>query len=215
MKKLMASGLLLIGLQAQALPLQKQIVPAFVGGIDQHAATVCRQQIKASPCQLKNLLAAYQQCIKKVLVRTPDCRQSLAFFKLTQGGVFHEVKRYQNTDVILADYVYIADQGDGYFLVMKNGRLLSLPLNIPKKVFRSAPHYAEIAKQYPRVAAWQILGFPEEVKLSANRYRLIFTQQLKDGCNACALAGIAKIGYDFSADGKQFFGVQVIQLIPK
>ena len=193
----------------------KQIVMQFVGGIDYPAAKICMQKTKQSSCQIKNQLANYQQCMKNVFLHTPDCQQSLAFFKLTSGGIFHRVHHYKNVDVILADYVYIADQGTGYFLVMKNGQFLTLPLNIPKKLFRAAPGYAAVKKKFPRVGAWQILGFPDAVTVSPQRYRLIFTQQLKDGCNACALAGTAKVAYDFSPDGKQFLGINVLQLISK
>lgn len=193
----------------------KPMVPQFIGGIDAKTAKICMQHTKQSSCQLKNMLTDYQPCMKKVLLNTPGCQQSLAFFKLTSGGIFHTVKHYRNIDVILADYVYIADQGNGYFLVMKNGQFLALPLNISKKILKAAPGYTPIAKKFRHVGTWQILDFPRAVSVSPQRYRLIFTQQLKDGCNACALAGTAKVAYDFSPDGKQFFGISIIQLIPK
>jgi hypothetical protein len=216
MTKLLFKSLLLLSLALSLTAYsQKQIIPQFVGGIDQQKAKICMQQTKQSPCKLKNMLADYQACIKKVLLRTPDCQQSLAFFKKTSGGIFNRVRHYQNIDIILADYVYVADQGTGYFLVMKNGQFLALPLNIAKKTLKKVPGYTTIAKKFPRVDTWQILDFPQAVSISPQRYRLVFTQQLKDGCNACALAGTAKVAYDFSADGKQFFGVSVIRLIPK
>lgn len=216
MTKLLFKSLLLLSLAFSLTAYsQKQIVRQFVGGIDQQQAKICMQQTKQSPCKLKNMLTDYQPCMKKVLLRTPACQQSLAFFKLTSGGIFHSVRHYQNLDVILADYVYIADQGNGFFLVMKNGQFLALPLNISKKILKAAPGYAAIVKKFPRVDTWQILDFPHVMHVAPHRYRLVFTQQLKDGCNACALAGTAKVAYDFSADGKQFFGVSVIRLIPK
>jgi hypothetical protein len=175
MTKLLFKSLLLLSLALSLTAYsQKQIIPQFVGGIDQQKAKICMQQTKQSPCKLKNMLADYQACIKKVLLRTPDCQQSLAFFKKTSGGIF-----------------------------------------IAKKTLKKVPGYTTIAKKFPRVDTWQILDFPQAVSISPQRYRLVFTQQLKDGCNACALAGTAKVAYDFSADGKQFFGVSVIRLIPK
>ena len=212
-KKLLTGFLLLSLVLALTAYAQKRMVPQFLGGIDHPAAKICLQKIKQSSFQLKNQLANYQQCVKSVLSLIPQCQQSFVFFKLTSGGIFNRVRHYKNVDVILADYVYIADQGTGYFLVMKNGQFLALPLNIPKKNFQAAPGYVVLKKKFPHVSAWQILGFPYAVNLSPQRYRLVFRQQLKDGCNACALAGIANVAYDFSTDGKQFYGLRVLKLM--
>lgn len=193
---------------------QTKPISAFVGGINHREAKQCIQAIDKSKCKLKDRFPDYKICVRKVLVSNPECRQSLAFFELTGGGIFKEIRRYHQLDVILADYVYIADQGTGYFLVMPNGQFIALPLIISKKALKKASGYQKIANRYPHVGVWQILNFPVAMKLPNNQYRLVFTQQLKDGCNACALAGTAKVAYDFSADGKQFYGVKVLKLIP-
>ncbi len=193
---------------------QSQSVPNFVAGIDKSAAKICAQEIEKSKCKLESVFTEYKNCVQNVLVRHKTCKQSLTFFKLTDGGVFKQIRTYPNMDVILADYVYIADQGTGYFLVTHSGQFFALPLLISNKQLKAAPNYQSLVKRYPRLNVWQILDFPRGVKLSPNRYRLIFTQQLKDGCNACALAGTAKVAYDFSSDGKQFYGVKILKLIP-
>ena len=192
-----------------------EIVPSFVGGIDRSAAEICLKEIDQSQCKLNTQFTEYKHCVKKVLMKNTACKQSLAFFSLTDGGIFKKIRSYQNIDVILADYVYIADQGTGYFLVTKRGEFISLPIPITKKQLKAMPNYSNIAKQYHRVGAWQILNFPDGHPLPDKRYRLVFAQQLKDGCNACAIAGKAEVGYDFSLDGTKFFGIQLLNLYPK
>lgn len=187
--------------------------PDFIGGIDHEKAASCVTAINNSKCKSKKLFADYKICVRKLLVREPMCKQSLTFFRLTDGGIFKEIRRYHTLEVIQADYVYIADQGTGYFLVMPTGYLITLPILISKKELKLAPGYKDIASHYPHVGAWQILGFPYAVTLP-HRYRLVFTQQLKDGCNACTLVGQARVAYDFSSDGKVFYGIKVLQLIP-
>ncbi|WP_304985621.1 hypothetical protein [Coxiella-like endosymbiont] len=147
------------------------------------------------------------------MVKQPVCQQSLTFFKLTDGGIFKAIRRYNTLDVIHVDYVYIADQGTGYFLVIPTGQLITLLVLISKKELKSAPGYQDITNHYPHVVG--ILDFPYAVKLLYHLYRLVSAQQLKDGCNACALAGKARVDYDFSADGKEFYQIKVLKLIPQ
>ncbi|ABS78048.1 hypothetical protein [Coxiella burnetii] len=194
---------------------QTQTIPDFVGGINRHTAKICTQEIEKSRCKLKDLFTNYKLCVHEVLVQHPQCKQSLTFFNSTEGGIFKKIRSYKNIDIILADYVYIADQGTGYFLVTHSGQFIALPLPITKKQLKTMSNYEVIAKKYPHVNAWQILDFPQEIKLPRNRYRLVFTQQLKDGCNACALAGTVKVAYDFSDDGKHFDGIKVLKLSPQ
>lgn len=190
------------------------VIPKFVGGIDYPAARTCMLYLKQKPCQLNKMLSGYQLCVKKNLFQHMECQQARTFFKLTNGGVFHELRRYPGVDVILADYVYIADQGQGYFLIMRNGMLLTLPLNVNKKQLQPIDNYLTWVKKFPRMQLWQITGFPKFLHVSPDRTRLVFTQQIKDGCNACKILGNAVIAYDFSKDGKNFYGIKVLKLIP-
>lgn len=96
---------------------------------------------------------------------------------------------------------------------MPTGQLITFPVLISKKELKSELGYQDIANHDPNISGWQILDFPYAVKLPHHCYRLVFAQQLKDGCNACALAGKARVAYDFSADGKEFYGVKVVKLI--
>ena len=190
-------------------------VSDFKGSISYENATSCIKVINNSECKLKDLFTDYKICVQNLLMRQPVCRQSLTFFKLTNGGIFKKIIRYNTIDVIQADYVYIADQGIGYFLIMPNGQLITLPISISKKELKLAPGYQDVATHYPHVSVWQILDFPDAVELPHHRYRLVFTQQLKDGCNACTLAGKARIAYDFSTNGKVFYGMKILKLIPR
>lgn len=190
-------------------------VQDFVGGINIKDAHICRRYVQAANCSSKTVFSDFKDCVKSVLTKHPVCKQSLAFFHLTGGGVLKSIRRYHNIDVILADYVYIADQGTGYYIVTKSGEYLTLPINLSREALKAARGYNIIVKKYPRVELWQILDFPTAERLPHHRYRLIFTQQLKNGCNACALAGTAKVAYDFTNDGLKFSNVKILRLIPK
>lgn len=98
---------------------------------------------------------------------------------------------------------------------MPTEQLITFPVLISKKELKSASGYQDITNNYPHVGALQILDFPYAVKLPHHRYRLVFSKQLKDGCNAYALASKARVAYDFPADGKKFYGVKVLKLIPQ
>ena len=213
-------GSLLVGASASATPtfttlLKPPVVTQLVGRINRPALHTCRLHLKAEKCKLKTMLTEYKYCVQSVLGKYHACQQTLAFFHTTNGGLIKTIKTYRHTDVIFANYVYIADQSTGYFIVTPLGQLLSLPLSFPMKTVKQAPGYKVIAKKYPRVNLWGIKSFPTLQRISKNCYQLIFTQQLKDGCNACRLAGTAKVAYDFSADGKTFYGAKIIKLIPK
>ncbi len=195
---------------------QYPIVDSLVGGISHNNALTCRRYVKAAKCNLNDMFNEFRSCVRTALSKHPVCKQSLAFFNLTGGGVIHTIKRYNHSiDVILADYVYIADQGTGYFLTTTSVQYVPLPINFSKSTLKKAPGYQAIAKKYKHVGVWQILDFPKGETLSHHRYRLIFTQQLKDGCNACAIVGTAKVAYDFTNHGKTFDSVKVLKLIPK
>ena len=213
-------GWLLLGTNTFATPsitkfLRTPTITQFAGGINQPDAHACRLHLEAAKCKLKTMLTEYKHCVQSILGKYPTCRQTLAFFHTTNGGLIKIIRSYQHVDVIFADYGYIADQGTGYFIVTPSGQLLSLPLSFSRKILRRAPGYQAIAKKYPRVNLWSIQGFPTLQKIPPRRYRLIFIQQLKDGCDACALAGTAKVAYDFSNDGKTFYGAKIIDLIPR
>lgn len=188
------------------------IHPQFVGGIQEKEATACVKQVQQSQCNLREWFSSYMRCVRQVLKQHDECKQSLLFFKLTHGGVFHRIKDYPNVQVILADYVYIADQGTGYYLITKKGQFFSLPFYIKRKVLKASPGYVELAKKHPRLEAWGILDFPTGYPLP-NGYRLVFEQELKDGCNACAIAGTATVAYDFSKDG-ELRSTKVLSLKP-
>ena len=70
----------------------------------------------------------------------------------------------------------IADQGTNYLLIMPNGQFIILPLFISKKTLKAVPGYQTIERNYSHVNAWQILDFPQAVKLPNNHYRLVFIQ---------------------------------------
>lgn len=184
----------------------------FVGGINLKDAHSCRLHLQSAKCNLKTMLNDFKYCVRAVLMKHPVCKQTLAFFNLTGGAAIKLIKRYHNIEVILANCVYIAEQGKGYFLITKSGQHLTLPMNVSQQAIKKAPGYKAIVKRYPHVGLWQILHFPVGERLSRHRYRLIFTQQLKDGCNACAVAGTAKVAYDFTHNGKKFHGVKILKL---
>ncbi|WP_251366112.1 hypothetical protein [Coxiella-like endosymbiont of Rhipicephalus sanguineus] len=98
---------------------------------------------------------------------------------------------------------------------MPTEQLITFPVLISKKELKSASGYQDITNNYPHVGALQILDFPYAIKLPHHRYRLVFSQQLKNNYNAYALAGKARVAYDFPADGKEFYGVKVVKLIPQ
>ena len=103
-----------------ALPVvtQTKTVSDFVGGVNLQDVKTCTQVINQLKCKLKDLFTDYKICVRKVLLSEPGCRQqSLTFFRLTDGGIFKEIRRYDHLDVILADYVYIADWITGYLLM--------------------------------------------------------------------------------------------------
>lgn len=193
---------------------QTKVISAFQGGIDQTSAKLCQHQIEQSQCKLKDLFMEYKRCVQKVLVHNSECKQSLIFFKLTDGGIFHTIHTYDSVDVILADYVYIADQGTGYFLVTHKGLFLPIPLNISKKSLKRTAGYELLSKKYLRVTAFRIKDFPYYAELPNNTTRLVFTQQLTDGCTACAHVGTIKVAYDFSSDGKVFKGIKTLKITP-
>lgn len=196
-----------------AFPSKKyNAVNDFVGGINLRDARICRERMQAAKCNLKTMLNDFKYCVRAVLLKHPVCKQTLVFFNLTSGAVIKSIKRYHNIDAIVANCTYIAEQGRGYFLITKSGQYLTLPMNVSQQVVKKAPGYKAIAKRYPRVGLWQILHFPVGERLSHHRYRLVFTQQLKDGCNACAVAGTAKVAYDFTRNGKKFHSIKILKL---
>ncbi len=187
----------------------------FIGGINSQYMHNCLNKIESSSCKITDVSKNYKNCIHKVMHQHRACQQFLNFFQLTNGGLISKLKQYRNISVIRAEYPYVSEMHHSYFIVTKAGEFLSLPVFIKRKTLREATNYPSLAKQYPQISTWQILGFPSTKKLANGQYRLVFTQQLKNGCSACAISGTAQIAYDFSNNGDKFMGIRLLRLTPR
>ncbi len=192
-------------------------IQTFHGGIHALSAKQCLRKLDHAHCKLNNLSNPRRACIEQILSKTPVCQQTLAFFKLSGGAVFEKIKKYGALTVILANYRYISDQSADFFIVTPAGQFIALPLAIPKNLLIHTKGYAKAEKMYAHITPWQIRQFPRGFHIKHNRYRLIFKQELKNGCNACTRAGNVEIAYDFSKNGSIFYGIHVLKLnlIPK
>jgi hypothetical protein len=64
------------------------------------------------------------------------------------------------------------------------------------------PAWAALQQTHPNALLWQSSPSVEAVTpLDTGGERILFDYRLLDGCHACAILGVARVAYDFDADG--------------
>lgn len=135
--------------------------------------------------------------------------QAIAFFKAKSAWI-QDFRRYQPVTVVKS-LVMAADHSEEFFIINSKGVVIDVDdYNLLKTInLNSKREFKDILKRYPKATLW--FGghhFPTP----AGPSRLIFSYVIKDGCNACAIAGHAWLAFDFDTQGN-FKSIKLIHLM--
>ncbi|MBF0555287.1 MAG: hypothetical protein HQK96_12150 [Nitrospirae bacterium] len=102
-------------------------------------------------------------------------------------------------------------------MVLLNGQPAIVEINdmnnLSKINLLSEPDYLKMLGRHTEALLWPYTGGLVEVKkLPQGAERYVFDFRLLNGCEACPLAGVMTVGYDFNAAGS-FTGVKLIKLV--
>jgi hypothetical protein len=179
------------------------VLPAFNGGFQPTAMwqapldTIKKLSVTCS--QKAQNPSDYQDCEIQYMQQHGASAAALAFFKETHGWI-NDYRRYGNLTVVQA-LVMAADHSDAFYIINPLGAMIDVDdYELLKTIdLSAAKSFQAILKKYPKAMLW--FGNHNFPIASKNKQRLIFKYQLKDGCNACARAGYAWIGFDFDKAG--------------
>lgn len=152
---------------------------------------------------------AFQACQLNYMQQHGATKQALVFFKATNGWV-QDFRRYQHVTVVKS-LVMAADHAEEFFIINSKGVVIDVDdYNLLKTInLNSKQEFKDILKCYPKATLWfGSHNFPTP----AGPSRLIFSYVIKDGCNACAIAGHAWLAFDFDTQGN-FKSIKLIHLM--
>lgn len=145
--------------------------------------------------------APAERCIIDKLRSAGASMQAIAFARFAPvPAALARVYRYRVAAAVYADMRW-ADGAGGWCLIGRAGD--AVPMWGPIDLSRD-PRFAAFAKTHPGAVAWMPDGPGEAPRVKAlprGGQRFIFKFALKS-CRACALDGMAAIGFDFDAAGK-------------
>jgi hypothetical protein len=110
-----------------------------------------------------------------------------------------------------------ADHSDAFVIITPQDKVINIDdyailsaINI-----KSASNFKALAGKNPAIdSLWPgNHQYPESVTLAGGIQQLQFTYSVLNGCHACAIGAIAKVGFNFDAEGN-FLGTQLLALSP-
>lgn len=151
----------------------------------------------------------FRTCQVKFMQQHGASEQAIAFFNAKSAWI-EDFRRYRNLTVVKT-VVMAADHSDAFFIITSQGVIIDVDdYDLLKTInLNSKPKFKAILKHYPKASLW--FGNHRFPTL-AGQTRLIFSYLIKDGCNACAIAGHAWLAFDFDALGN-FKGIKLINLM--
>lgn len=155
-------------------------------------------------------------CRQKVMQANAASAQAVSFLQQSKGHLMISFVELGKVDLAWGAFPGASYQGQYYLLngspalvgvddaaiKARKGGSLDLAAN---------PGYRRLLERRPKTGLWQCRGF-EGADLSQAGQRFIFSFYLKEGCNACPVAGLAYLAFDFDANGK-FLGIKLVGLI--
>jgi hypothetical protein len=112
--------------------------------------------------------------------------------------------------------VKAADHSDAFVVLTPENKVIdidnyALLSNIDIK---KNPNYAKLAEKYPNISIWPgNHDYPKFEKLADGALQLQFNYRLLNGCHACAVGGVAVVGFNFDVKG-DFINTTLIDLLP-
>jgi hypothetical protein len=125
-------------------------------------------------------------------------------------------KKYKSITVMHLS-VRAADHNDAFVIITPKDKVIDIDdyailsnINI-----KSAANFKELAQKNPAIdSLWPgNHQYPESVTLPGGIQQLQFTYAVLNGCHACAIGAIAKVGFNFDPEG-DFLGTQLLTLSP-
>lgn len=149
---------------------------------------------------------------KIIIAKIPDSKilNIKAYDTNANGGV--------NSKKIIVAYLAVkaADHSDAFVIITPEKDVIDIDdyAILSQINIRNHPQYVELAKKFPNISLWpNHHQYPEAKTLADNTTQLIFNYRLLNGCHACAIGGVARIGFNFDSDGK-FLGAVLLALLP-
>lgn len=112
--------------------------------------------------------------------------------------------------------VKAADHSDAFVVVTPSGNMIdiddyALLSNIDIK---KDPVFSKLSEKAPNISIWPgNHDYPTPERLADGTQQLQFNYQLLNGCHACAVGGVATLGFNFDTKG-DFMGLTLIKLLP-
>lgn len=196
----------------------------FTGSLDIKQIKKCENDYEkiCSMPEAKSLgeeLAKKWLCMKEKMKFDKSCRQNYLIRDVT-GYPPTELRRYPR-GVVVFNIITLADGQTDFFIVDKDGKLLSLADNNDEQLINTNQIYNKLKKNYPNLSFtnfvfWSVPfenRFPK-TSFDGSNLQLIFKQELKDGpCVACNPVAIVHVAYIFDARGK-FSGTKILKIEP-
>jgi hypothetical protein len=125
-------------------------------------------------------------------------------------------KKFNNITVVHLS-VTAADHSDAYAIITPQHKIIDIDdyAILSGMDIKKDPNYKDLAKKFPNIdSLWPgNHQYPESVNLPGGIQQLQFTYSILNGCHACELAAIGKVGFNFDGDGS-YLGAQLLGLSP-
>lgn len=191
--------------------------PAF-GAAPQDALTYGPQAVwnPPEPVMQKWLGCKDFVCRQKVMTESGASRLAVDFLRQSKGHLMTSFAALGKVALAWGSFPGASYQGQ-YFLVNGRPSLLGVDdaaieaKNKGTLDLSANPYFRRLLERRPKTGLWQCREFEGEDSSKAGQ-RFIFSFYLKEGCNACPVAGLAYIVFDFNPNGK-FLGINLVGLI--
>lgn len=112
--------------------------------------------------------------------------------------------------------VKAADHSDAYVIVTPDNTVIDIDnyAILSQIDIKKNPAYSKLAEKFPNISIWPGQhDYPKVERLADGTKQLQFNYRLLNGCHACAVGGVAVIGFNFDVN-HHFDGTVLLSLLP-
>lgn len=127
-----------------------------------------------------------------------------------------DIKTFGTGLIVAHLSVRAADHSDAFVIISPDNKVIDIDdyAILSNIDIKKNPTFPTLAEKTPNISIWPgNHDFPTFERLADGAQQIQFNYRLLNGCHACAVGGVATVGFNFDVKGN-FIGVTLIKLLP-